>query len=179
MDAKWCQKGGKREAQTLPKATFYEKVLKVIRTYYLLYIINIYRPENPHFSTPRATKNACGARAATFSLHGRHFGPHCAPKMARVGSTGCPNAPEGLQNTSKNPPKNDTWQAGPRQGAPGGAEGTHPTPKVPQNTQNYAKTRENTVNESVHFCGGSSKKAAAKQWQTHRVWHWKALQGHK
>ena len=103
-------KGGKKETKTLPKLTFYEKVPKVIRTYYLLYIINICRPENPHFSIPRATKNACGARAATFSLHGQHFEPHCGQKTARVGSPGCPNAPQGLQNASQNAPKNDTWQ---------------------------------------------------------------------
>ena len=101
---------GKMDAQTLPKSTFYEKVPKVIRTCYLLYIINICRPVNPHFSIPRPTKNACGTRATTFSLHVRHFWPHCAPKTARVGSPGSPNAPQGLPNASPNAPKNDYWQ---------------------------------------------------------------------
>ena len=110
MDAKCYQKGSKKETKTLPKSTFYEKVPKVIRTCYLLYIINIYRPENAHFSIPRATKNACGARDATFSFYRQHCGPHCGQQMAGVGSPGCPNVPQGLQNTSQNPPKKDTWQ---------------------------------------------------------------------
>ena len=106
MVPKRRQNGGKIVSQS----DFLPKVPKVIRTCYLLYIINICRPVNPHFSIPRPTKNACGTRATTFSLHGRHFWPHCGQKMARVGSPGNPNAPQGLPNASPNAPKNDYWQ---------------------------------------------------------------------
>ena len=57
-------------------------------------------PENVHFFIPEGTKNACGARAATFALHRRHFWALFDQKMARVGSSRRPNAAQGLQNTS-------------------------------------------------------------------------------
>ena len=56
----------------------------------------------------------------------------------------------------------NTWQ----DRVPQGDEGTHPTPKVPQNMSKSAKTQENTVNETIHFCGGSVKKTAAKQFNS-------------
>ena len=82
----------------------------VVRTYYLQYILHIGCPENVHFFIPEGTKNACGARAATFALHRRYFWVLFDQKMARVRSPRRPNAAEGLQNTSQNTPKNDTCQ---------------------------------------------------------------------
>ena len=85
-----------------PKIDFKKKEVPiVVRTYYLQYILHIGCPENVHFFIPEGTKNACGARAATFASTDATFWAMFDQNIARV----CPLDGQMRPKASKIPPK--------------------------------------------------------------------------